>query len=83
MKKKEFLGGLIMCIGIMIMCFGSNPNRPDAYIYEVAARLFGLALLAGGAWLGDMFDKGDSKVKVAKDNEGYDKQDDHNPYPEE
>lgn len=83
MKKREFFGGLIMCIGIITMCFGGNPNSPDACFYEVAARLFSLALFVGGAWLGDMFDKGDPKVKVDNDNEGYDKQDDHNPYPEE
>ena len=80
---KKIIGMTMLLLGMVILlCFGENPEKPDGFGYVVALLLAGLALFGIGAWLAGLLDTED-KQKQTVEIEGFSKQDDHNPYPEE
>lgn len=75
-NTKKLAGALIACIGIAIMlCIEGNPECGEqAFIYELIAKLIGLAMFVGGAWLGDLFkdtEEEKSKIRIAHDDGEY------------
>lgn len=71
MKTRRTIGAIALILGIFLAACTADGTKG-----EIALRCAGVVLSATGAAVG-RFDKMDD------DDNGYSKQDDHNPYPEE
>lgn len=70
---KKGIGTMMVLAAFETLCLGGD--------YEILTKLVAVAMLLGGAWMADLFDV--EQPKTQAETNGYDKQDDHNPYPEE
>lgn len=62
-RIRQTIGGVTACIGIVIMLSMSCED----FLLETAMRIFGLAMFAGGAWIGGFFDKETENVSKNKE----------------
>lgn len=82
---KKIIGIILTLAGMVtFLTISENPENPDSFKHVVIAYIIGLVMFATGAILADLFDKKENDEKPAVvEMEGFSKQDDHNPYPEE
>lgn len=82
---KKIIGIILTLAGMVtFLTVSENPENPDSFKHVVIAYIIGLVMFATGAILADLFDKKENDEKPAVvETEGFSKQDDHNPYPEE